>query len=80
MNRRLAAAELAALEAELRSATQHRRAACEQLQETQRAVDALLLRARTLLDATTPASDDEPGAMPPPDPDAAPTDASPGDP
>jgi hypothetical protein len=42
--------ELRTLEAELREALQHQRAAYERMVETQRAVEDLLARARSLLD------------------------------
>jgi hypothetical protein len=42
--------ELRTLEAELRAALQHQRAAYERLAETQRAIEDLLARARSLLD------------------------------
>lgn len=41
--------EWSTLEAELRRAVQHRQAAFEQMQETQREVEALMARARRLL-------------------------------
>ncbi len=41
--------EWSTLEAELRRAVQHRQAAFEQMQETQREVEALMARARQLL-------------------------------
>jgi hypothetical protein len=41
--------ELRTLEAELREALQHQRAAYERMVETQRAIDALTARARALL-------------------------------
>ena len=41
--------EWSTLEAELRRAVQHRQAAFEQMQETQRQVEALMARARRLL-------------------------------
>lgn len=41
--------EIRTLEAELRAALQHRNAAYEQMQETQRELDALLRRAQGLL-------------------------------
>lgn len=50
MNRPPEPADFATLEAELRSAIQHRRAACERLQETQHELRTLLQRARALLE------------------------------
>jgi hypothetical protein len=44
--------ELRTLEAELREALQHQRAAYERLVETQRAIEALTARARALLART----------------------------
>lgn len=44
--------EWSTLEAELRRAVQHRQAAFEQMQETQREVEALMARARRLLTQT----------------------------
>ncbi len=44
--------EWSTLEAELRRAVQHRQAAFEQMQETQREVEALMTRARRLLTQT----------------------------
>ena len=41
--------EWSTLEAELRRAVQHRQAAYEQMQETQREVEALMARARRLI-------------------------------
>lgn len=43
------------LQAEIRSALQHQRAAYEQMIETQAEVEALLERARSLLSTTKPA-------------------------
>jgi predicted nucleic acid-binding Zn-ribbon protein len=66
--------EWSTLEAELRRAVQHRQAAFEQMQETQREVEALMARARRLLTQvqetreeiarsdSDDGADDEPGA------------------
>ena len=45
----LAQSEIETLQAELRAALQHERAAVERVQETQREVEALMQRARALL-------------------------------
>jgi hypothetical protein len=49
MNDPVGQSEIETLQAELRSAVQHRNAAYEQMQETQRAVHEVVLRAQALL-------------------------------
>jgi predicted nucleic acid-binding Zn-ribbon protein len=59
--------EWSTLEAELRRAVQHRQAAFEQMQETQREVEELMARARRLLTQVQETREEIARAEPPPD-------------